>query len=322
MKGSLFFFGLLVMVVIGAGIHYLANVDSPPGEKYVVGVVNPNAGSRQITLGFLAGLAELGFEEGRNLTVLRWEKKQGMERAVRDMIAAKADLLFTVTTPATRMAKELTRENGIPVIFAMHSPVESGIIGSLSHPGGNLTGVQISGSVPKSLEWFLKIFPGTQHIFVPIKFDTQAARLSLKQLREAARTMGVKINAREVDTEKELNDVLGSLPGDVDALFLLNSIFISSQAEKIIETARKRKLPVGASIGKGPKGAVVSYSPQFLSMGKQASRLASQVFAGERPADLPAEIAFFFLTINLEAADQLGLDIPNDILVQADSIIR
>lgn len=322
MKGSLFFFGLLAMVVIGAGIHYLASVYSPPGEKYVVGVVNPNAGSRQITLGFLAGLAELGFEEGNNLTVIRWEKKEGMESAIRDMIAAKAELLFTVTTPATRLAKDLTRENGIPVIFAMHSPVESGIINSLSRPGGNLTGVQISGCVPKALDWFLRVFPDTGHIFVPIKFDTPAAHLSLKQLRQAARTMGVKISSREVGSESELNEVLASLPGDVDAIFLLNSIFISSHADQIIAIAMKRRLPVGAAIGKGPKGAVVSYSPQFLSLGKQASRLASQVLRGGDPADLPAEIAFFFLTINLEAAEQLGRDIPHDILVQADSIIR
>ncbi|MDH4232414.1 MAG: ABC transporter substrate-binding protein [Nitrospirota bacterium] len=316
------FIGIALSALLLAGF---ACKPEPKEKTYLIGYVNPSPAEKEGAHGFLRNMPKFGYSEGRNLTYIRCESKDKkvIESALRDMVAKKADLIFTITTPATKMAQQITKGTNIPVVFVVYEAVESGLIESLVHPGGNLTGVQLSGSTPKTLDWLLAIAPDTQNIFVPISFDTGAANKSLEALKRTAEMYRIKLTISEVSTVEALRASLASMPEDIDAIFILHSILIGSNIETILETAKKRKVLLASSGHEHHKsGAVFSYGPTDERTGWQAARLAHSILHGANPADLPAETSDFYLGFNLKTAEAIGLEIPNDILQQTDDIVR
>ena len=291
-------------------------------KKFTIGVVNPNAGTQAIQQGFINSIKKSAKEKGWEISFKKCVEPKKVKIALQQMINEEVDLIFTVTSPATIKMKEMTRVNKVPGIFALFNPIKSEIIKSLARPGDNLTGVQISGSIPKALDWLLTLAPETKHIFVPIKFDTKAAKQSLAVLSKTAASMGLKVTTAEVNNEQELTAVLADIPADADAIFVLHSMLISTHADKIAAAAITRKIPSGAAIGKSAQGILYSYSPKLNDIGKQAGRLAMMVLQGETPANIPTEKANYFLAINLATAKKIGLKINNDFLIQADHLIR
>ena len=291
-------------------------------KKYTIGIVNPNKVNKDITLGFIEGLAEHGFVETKNATFIIHEVPADLTEATNDLVARNVDLIFAFTTPAAKKAQKAVSGKNIPVVFAVYDPVKSKLINSLSLPGGNLTGIQIRGSAPKSLEWLLTLSPDTKKIFIPVKYDTRAAKQNLSDLKKTAKSLGVKIITAEVNTVQELDTVLSTIPEDIDALFLTRSIFIASNARKIVDEAIRRKLPVGSSTSMFKKGATITYGVESFHTGRQAGRLASLILQGNKPGIVPAEMSDYFLGVNLKTAQASGIEVPNEILVRADHIIR
>ena len=310
-------------VLVGLAIVFFiySNKMQADRDSYIIGIVNPNPATKDMTRGFIEGLAEYGYIQGRNLTYIKCESKKEMDTALKDMVDRPVDLIFAVTTPATQKAKKMSTEKNIPVVFIIHDPINSGIINSLSRPGSNITGIQVRGSTSKALEWLLTVAPGIKHLFVPVKFDTKASQQNLDDLQEATRQLGIRLTVSEVKTGEELATALSSIPEDVDGIFFVRSIFISANINKVIATAITRKLPIGAGSAKYKNGAMVSYGLDRFQSGKQASRLAHMILQRISPADIPAEISNFYLGINLKTAHATGIKIPNDILTQADYII-
>jgi len=204
----------------------------------------------------------------------------------------------------------------------LFDPVKAGIIKTLSHPGGNFTGIQLRGSVPKALEWLLSVVPATKHLFVPVRFDTEATKMSLADLKKTARSLGLQVTIAEVKNGKELEAALGAIPEGVDAIFLVNSIFISTHSKEIGAAAIQHKLPTAASLGKCEEGVMISYSARHQQVGKQASRLAYHILRGEEAGDIPAEIVDYSLCVNLKTAREINTALPDTILTEADEIIR
>ncbi len=295
-------------------------------KAYVIGYVNPNPEEEEGAQGFLRNMPKFGFVEGKNVTYIKFEGRdiKGMEAAVQDMTAKHVDLIFTMTTTAAKIAKQITEGTNIPVVFVMYNAVATGVVKSLIRPEGNLTGVQLRGSTTKSLEFLTAIAPNAKHIFVPVKFDTGAAKQSLEDLKQSAVKCGFKITVSEVATVEELRASMLSMPDDADAVFLLHSWLVGSNIDIVIDNAIKRKVPViSAGHVHYTNGLVLSYGPLDDRTGLQAARLARSILLDKTPPyDLPVETAEFFLGINLKTAQSMGLKIPDDILQQADFIIR
>jgi ABC-type uncharacterized transport system substrate-binding protein len=315
----------IVMAVLT--VVLLNNSCRKPVERksFTVGVLNPNPGTWDICRGFMEGLKESSEAKGNNINFIesKCESPCDIDAALKTLLEKNPDMIFTVTTPATKKTKKITKGKNIPVIFAMYDPVGSGVITSLPRPGGNYTGIQIRGSVPKALEWLLTLAPEIKHIFVPIKFDTKAAKQSLAELRDTAEYFGIRLTVKELDTQEELDEALASIPEDVDAIFLLNSILISANAKKIADEAIKRKLPSGAaSSSRIDNGVLISFGINRSRIGKQAARLAHMILQGESAGDIPSEIADFYLGLNLQTATKTGIAIMDEIIVQADDVIR
>ena len=294
----------------------------PQKKHYLIGVINPNAGTQDINRGFIRQLEDSGFVEGTNTTYLRHNSDFEMDEVIQDMISRKADLIFTVTTPTTRKALKAVQGKNIPVVFAMQDPVSSGIIKSLANPGVNATGVQLRGSVPKTVEWMQTVSPGLKHFFVPVKYDTKAVSQSLEDLKTSADALGIKLTLAEVNDQSELDSALANIPGDADAIFILCSIFIHSNVEKLVQAAIDRKILIGSGAAQSDRGVTVSYGMLAEKTGRQAGRMADLILHGGNPADIPAEIADFYIGINLQTARKSNIQIPIDMLQQADQIIR
>ena len=318
-SGLLFFMALLTI-----SLSFVWSCQQPKvkNKNYLIGIINPNTGSQDINKGFIQELRENGFAEGQNTTFLKYDSNFEMDEGIHDMVARNVDLIFTVTTPATRKAKEATQGKNIPVVYAMQDPVASGIINNLAKPNGNLTGIQIRGSVPKTLEWMLAVSPGIKHLFVPIKYDTKAARQSLEDLQKTATYLGIKLSLVEVNDQLELDTALAAIPEAADSIFVLHSIFIHSNVEKLVQAAITQKLLIGSAAAQSDLGVTISYGIIAEKTGRQAGRLANLVLQGSNPGDIPSEITDFFIGINLQTAKATNVEIPFDVLQQADIIIR
>ncbi len=322
---SRFFMSLSAVMAATIIIFAIPACRQPEKNAFVVGYVNPNPEEEEGSPGFLYNMLNFGYIEGQNITYIRSETKdkERIEKDIREMAAKKVDLIFALTTPAATMAKKITEGTGIPVVFVMYDAVGSGVVKSMVDHGGNITGVQLTGSTPKVLELLLAVRPQTKHIFVPVCFDTGSADLSLADLRRGAAKLGIKLTVSKVATVAELQSSLSSMPKDIDAIFIVRSRLVGCNFKVVHDQAVRRKIPV-VSAGQVhfDNGLVLSYGPRYDRIGQQAARLADRILTGKPAAELPVETADFFLGINLRAARLIGLTIPSDVLQQADFIIR
>jgi len=302
----------VVTLVYTSGTHD----DSVSGQKkWVVGIVSPKPAASAEIQGFIAGLGEHGYVDGKNTEFHVHSAKEGQEEALQQMVAQGVDLIFTISTPSARKAKSAIQATKIPGIFILYDPVEAGVVAGLTHPGGNQTGIQLRGSAAKLLELLLMVAPDIKQVYVPIKFDTKAAAFSLQALQEAADKLGVELLVRELERPEQFVE---PPPADADAVVLLHSIMVVSNADKIVAQAIAHKLPT-ASVHH-VKGAMIAYGADKYQVGRQASRLASMVLNGDSPADVPAEVADYVLTVNMATAKAVGVEFSDEFLKQADDI--
>lgn len=316
----------LLIVFILMPVLLVVSACKPQGKNtFVIGYINPNPEEVEGAQGFLRNMPKFGYIEGKNVTYIKCESrdKKVIEAALENMVAKKVDLIFTMTTPAAKMAKQVTEGTKIPIVFVLYDAIESGVVDNLIHHGGNLTGVQLAGSTPKALDWLLAIAPGTRRIFVPVSFDTGAALHSLVDLEKSASYAGLKLTVSEVRTVGELRESLSAMPEDTGAVFILHSWLVGSNLDIIVENAKKRKIPIfSAGHLSYDGGVVLSYGPLDDITGLQAARMAHDILRGTPPRDLPVETSDFSLGINLKTARKVGVKIPDDVLLQAKYIIR
>lgn len=294
-------------------------------ETFVVGYINPNPEEKEGAQGFLRNMPKFGYVEGENVTYIKCESKESerIDDAIKEMVAKKVDLIFAMTTPAAQKTIQYTKGTDIPVLLVLYDAVSSRVAESLIKPGGNVTGIQLRGSTSKALEWLLEFAPAAKHIFVPVCFDTGAAKQSLADLQQSASKAGLRLTVSEVKSIEELNDSLASMPQEINAIFLLHSWLVGSNVNLVLNKAMERKIPV-ASAGhvNFDDGLVMSYGPLDDRIGSQAAGLAHRILRGTPLADLPFETSGFYLGINLKTAKATGVEPADDILQQADFIIR
>jgi putative ABC transport system substrate-binding protein len=318
-------YSILIGVVL-LGI-VLAACGNEKTKTYTVGVINILPTLDQNLAGFKEGMTELGYIEGKNIRYVYDGPTTDMSKlssAAQTLLAAEVDLILTITTPATIAAKQATADIGLPVVFVtVTDPVGAGIVDSMQHPGGNVTGVAFGIQEERRLEWLVRIAPEIRRIYVPYNPNDQSPVLALEMVRNAAAKLGVELITREIHNPETLNDAVLNIPAEADAVFLLPDSMLSTRVTDIVTTATKRNLPVsGANISIiKSEHVLTSFGIDQHLVGKQAARLADQIFKGARPADLPVEMAEFYLAINLKVAKTIGLTIPDEILRQTNIII-
>ena len=317
---------------IDIGVFFIAcllSVGCDKGLKtYTIGVLNFSRRQEDTVKGFKEGMTELGYNDGENVTYL-YEGAIGaietLDAVAQKLVEKDIDLILSITTPATQAAQRAIAGTDIPIVFIpVTDPVGAGLVKSLMQPGGNMTGVTFGPQEGRRLEWLLQVAPTIKHIYIPYNPDDRSAVLALEMASEAAPKLGVELITRETRTTEEVMTAIEQIPEEADAIVSLPDSLVGAHIAELIEAALTRNLPTsGPNLTAVEDGHLTAYGIDIaVSARQQAARLADQILRGTKPADLPVETAEFYSAINLKTAEAIGLDIPNDILLQADIIIR
>jgi len=294
-------------------------------KTFVVGIVCQSATMEPAIAGFKEAFDALVEHDGdASVTYIHSGFVSDVAAEVERLLSTGAvDLLLTLGTPATLAAQKATLGSNIPVVFTVVSdPVASGIVTDLIHPGGNMTGVKTGGSSGKAVEWLLEIAPGARRLYVPHWPADSASVQGMAELIPAAAMLGIELVVREIATTEELLTALAEIPSDVDSLFLNSSGFLNAQVDAYAQAALTRRIPLVTMSPLVNRGALLTYGHDYRRDGAQAAKLVHLILHGAAPGDIPVETADFFLGINLQTAAVIGLVISDDVLDQADFIVR
>jgi putative ABC transport system substrate-binding protein len=310
------FMGLLGALALGpqAGL-------AQKGGRKLGFLTQENSDTRYFLTGLTDTLRELGYSD------LQIEMRAGNGPAellakAAELALLRIDVLFAFQTAAAVAAKQAMSD--IPIVFLAADPVASGLVQSLAHPGGNLTGVSaaVSELGPKNLELIKELFPTFKRIVVLGNEDDPSSRIFRADLEAAGRLLDLELNTVMVRSaskiDAEVTDVLEKWTPD--ALLVQPS----SANTDIADLALLYRLPaVSPNPGFVNVGGLISYSADFGAVPRRCAAMIVEVLKGTKPANLPVELPQkFWLAINLKTAKQLGLDIAQAALARADQFIE
>lgn len=319
--------GMLLALLAAAA--YVGWPWAPTGRERprTVALVQLTAVDAQTVAGFKAGMLEAGYREGQDVVYLEpgpVGSIDGLDAVILDQLGKQPDLFMVSSTPATQAVRRLTEGQGIPVVFApVNDPVAAGIVADLRHPGGQITGIRLPTGDDLRLQWLHEIAPKARRVFVPYTAKDKSAQATLEQIARVAPALGMGLLPEPVQGEAGVTAALAGLPDDVDAIFLPRDSSVEAQIGLFVAYAKAHRLPLCApSQTQVEAGALFSYGFVHRDIGRQAARLASQIFKGVKPGDLPVEMAESVLSINLATAHRIGIEIEDPILLQAEQLIR
>jgi putative ABC transport system substrate-binding protein len=279
--------------------------------------------------GFRRGLRDLGYVDGRNLSMeWRWSegKPDRFPALAMELVALRPDVIVASGTQAVRAAMEAT--SAIPIVMTTSSyPEKIGLVKSLSRPGGNVTGLsnvgpELSG---KKLQLLKEIAPKVSRVAVLWNPASTVEPLALQELLTAAPAVGVEIQSVEVRSPDDFSAAFAAVSSSrVHAMLALGNPINFRGRQLIADFALRNRLPsiyderlfVDA-------GGLMSYAPSFTDSFRRAATYVDKILKGAKPADLPVEQPTKFeLIVNLKTAKALGLTIPQSVLIRADEIIQ
>jgi putative ABC transport system substrate-binding protein len=280
---------------------------------------------------FRKGLAETGFVEGQNVTVEyhwldgRYEKLPAL---LADLVRRRVAVIATPgSPPATLAAKAAT--STIPIVFGVsEDPVKLGLVASLARPGGNATGVNFFSQelIAKRLALLHELVPRAVRIAVLVNpANTSAAESTLRDLPDAARSLGLEIAVLNVSTGKDIEAAFASLAhSPADALFIGNDSFFESRLVQLVVLSSRLGIPTSYPNRYGVEhGLLMSYGGDIIDTYRQVAVYAGRILKGDKPADLPViQPTKFELAINLTTAKALGLDVSQDMVSIADEVLE
>jgi putative tryptophan/tyrosine transport system substrate-binding protein len=318
---------LCLALVVPYSIISTANAQQP--KVYRVGVLVPGDAWYEIVDGLRAGLRELGLQEGKQFLLAIRDTKgdvKAAEEAARNLEQEKVNLIYTTATSVTIAANRATAD--IPIVFcAGTDPVVLGLVESFAKPVGRLTGVYnpVTDLTAKRLEILKEIVPKLRRVITFYEPHSPVGIQSSNLAREAARRIGVELIERHVVSVEELQFGIRSLrAGEVDAYLAVSDPMASNQAQLIIDTANVKRLATMFDHQSHViRGGLASYAVSFHEIGRLSAKSVQRILTGVQPKDLPVEgIDKIDLVINLNAAKQIGLTIPPNVLARADRVIK
>jgi ABC-type uncharacterized transport system substrate-binding protein len=278
---------------------------------------------------FIQGLRELGYIEGKNIVVEHRFAEGHADRLpelAMELVRLKVDAIFTTGTPAIFALKQATKT--VPVVFFSTSdPVGTGVVTSLAHPGGNITGITALASDlwPKRLELLKEIVPKLSRVAMLWNKGNAGMNLEAKATQEVAAPLAVALQDRGVKDPNELDTVFALMIKDrPDGFLALMDPVLNSYQKRILDFLAQNRLPaVFENRNWVEAGGLISYGANYPDAHRRAATLIDKILKGAKPADLPVEQPTKFeLVVNLKTAKQIGLTIPPNVLARADKVIR
>ena len=297
----------------------------------VIGAITSAPEMRTTLLPLIGGLRDLGYEEGRNIA-LEFRSAEGhldrLPSIAAELVSLKVDVIVTSVCGALLQAARGATST-IPIVVATCSDdmVEMGIIASLAHPGGNVTG--LSKMAPeleaKRLELLKAVLPAASHVAVLWDPQYSAYVADWQELRTAAHSQGIVLHPVEAHFPADLDKAFKAMVIDrADGALTLPDAMTYSSATRVAHLAAESKMPLVSAFSEiTDAGALMSYGASIPNLVRRSAGYVDKILKGTKPADLPVEQPVIFeLVINLKAAKALGLSVPTTLIARADEVIE
>ena len=278
---------------------------------------------------FRLGLRDLGYVEGKNIALDERSSQGRTERfpdLASELVRRNVNIIVTWGTPATLAAKRATTT--IPIVMASAGdPVRSGLVSSLAHPSGNVTGLTVLGPgvAAKRLELLKEVVPNLSRVaflWNPANPDQTA---SLNEVQAGARALGVTLHSVEARNREELEQALAAMKQNRPSALLTTGDGVHRRyIDRIVAFTSEARLPAMHQLKEAvERGGLMSYGASLPDLDRRAAHFVDKILKGAKPGDLPVEEPTKFeLVINLKTAKALGLTIPPSVLGRADQIIQ
>ncbi len=302
--------------------------EQPPARIARIGFLGQTSASLSASVirveALRTGLRDLGYVEGKNLTIeFRWAegKHERLPDLAAELVRLKVDVIVTQGTPGALAAKQATAT--IPIVMpVVADPVATGLVASLARPGGNITGGSwVSHEVSaKRLELLRDAFPRTKRVAVLVNPNNASNAPILQAMELAARSLKLEIPQFEARGPQEFESAFTAMAAKhVDAVTIIDDAVLIANAKAIANLAAK-KLAFNETV---EAGGLMAYGANFPEMYRRAASYVDKILKGAKPGELPIEQATKFeLVINLKTAKALGLTIPQSLLQRADEVIQ
>jgi len=320
---------LVAVVLLPLGVIAQAQ---QPAKTFKVGWLESATTDRGSRLGdiFLRRLAELGFVEGKNIAFEYRSADNKLDRLpalVDELIRLNVDVLLTSATPATIAAKNATKT--IPIVFIQLAvdPVTAGFVDSLARPGGNITGLtniaaELTG---KRLEILKETVPQLSRVALMWEPKNAGSAQTWKESQLPAKELGLQLHSMEVSSADQFEGAFKeAIKVRSAALAVTPMVLASNHRKEIVELAAKSRLPaVYYRDSFVESGGLMSYGADLADHFRRAADFIEKILKGSKPADLPVEQPKKYeFIVNLKAAKQIGLMIPQSVLYRADKVIK
>jgi ABC-type uncharacterized transport system substrate-binding protein len=279
--------------------------------------------------GFVQGLKDTGFIEGKNISIeWRWAEGQydRLSSLAGELVARKVSVIYAFDVPSTFAAKAATKT--IPIVFGIGAdPVKLGLVDSLTQPRGNLTGVStlLTTLGPKQLELLHEMLPSAGTIVLLVNAANPNARTDEPEIRAAADALGQRLEVLTASTDGDLEAAFTTMAERrAGALVVKPDPFFIDRRERLVALAARHAMPAIYSLRVYAEvGGLVSYGITIADMNHQVGTYAGKILQGAKPADLPVQLGVKFeLVINLTTAKALGVEVPFRLLQTADEVIE
>jgi putative tryptophan/tyrosine transport system substrate-binding protein len=322
---------LTVVLMLSILVAPLAAEAQPPTHVHRIGYLLGTTREQEAFLEtFLEAMRALGYVEGQNL-VMEYRAADGhYERfpvLAAELVRLQVDVLLTVLTPAALALKQATTT--IPIVMlGVADPVGSGLVASLAHPGGNITGVTSLAPdlVGKQLEFLKDVLPTVSRVAVLWNPANPVSVLQVREADVAAQRLGVQLHRVEARGPEAFDSAFAAMTRAHAGALLVTAdggMFFQHR-RRLVELAATSHLPTMHNIRPFVEaGGLMAYGPSTPDLRRRAAVLVDKILKGAKPADLPVEQpAKFDLAINLKTAQALGITMPPSLLLLADEVIR
>ena len=292
-----------------------------------IGVLSPGTPPPGPLDALKQGLRELGYEDGRNISI-EWRfsgaKDERLRELAEELVRLKVDVIVAINTQASLAAKRATPTTPI-VIARVSDPVRTGLVASFAHPGGNVTGLsnfsdELSG---KRLAVIKEIMPTASRLAVLWNTANPGIELSVREMERASTKFGLELHLHGVKNAADFSTALEDVGRErASALFVFDDVLMTTHKTQILNWAAKLRLPVMSQYAELTEaGGLMAYGPNIPDIYRRAASYVDKILKGAKPGDLPVEQPTKLeLVLNLKSAKALGVKIPNSILLNADKV--
>ena len=314
----------------GAAAWPLLAHAQPAGKLPTIGFLGPTTASAMAPwiAVFVQRLRELGWIEGRTVAIeYRWAeaRPERFAQIAADFVRLNVDVIVTYASAPVLAAKQTT--SLIPIVFAAQmDPVGAGVVASLAHPGGNVTGlsIQTTDTAGKRLQFLREVVSKLRKLAIMANPGAAGAMLEAREVQNAGRKLGLEVTTREIRRADDIGPAIEALKGHADALYVATDPLVFTNRIRINTLAQNLELPtIYGSREYVEAGALMSYGPNFPDLFRRAAEYVDKILRGTKPADIPVEQPTKFdLVINLKTANAIRVKIPESLLVLADQVIE